>query len=210
MSSINSGIIPKIYKSRFNILEQLEERGYDISNYNEFSINEVNIMYENKQLDMLISNEQNNKVYIKYEVYKNITPNIIYNTINDLYDIENILERNTDQLIFILKHEPNDKLLNLIQQIYYNDNIFITLIDMKRLQFNILKHTLVPKHIILTNEEQQELKETYSLDNLETQLPSISRFDPVSIAIGLRPKQVCKIIRNSKTTIQETYYRICV
>lgn len=209
MTSVNSTIISNIYKSRVHILEQLKERGYDVSNYNEFSINEVNIMYENKQLDMLLSSDKKNKVYIKYNIYKNITPNIIYNTINDLFDIENILDKETDEVIFILKQEPNDKLQNIVDQIYYNEKIFITLIDIKRLQFNILNHILVPKHEILSDEEVREIKETYSITNIDTQLPTISRFDPVSLAVGLRPRQVCKITRNSKTAIQESYYRIC-
>ena len=40
--------------------------------------------------------------------------------------------------------------------------------------------------------------------------PDISRFDPVARAIGLRPGQVCHIVRPSKTAITADYYRICV
>ena len=46
------------------------------------------------------------------------------------------------------------------------------------------------------------------MDN--SQWPEISRFDPVAQAIGLRPKQVCKIIRSSETSITNEYYRICI
>jgi DNA-directed RNA polymerase subunit H (RpoH/RPB5) len=42
------------------------------------------------------------------------------------------------------------------------------------------------------------------------QFPDISRFDPVARVIGLRPGQVCNIIRASKTAIEANYYRICV
>ena len=42
------------------------------------------------------------------------------------------------------------------------------------------------------------------------QFPDISRFDPVARAIGLRPGEVCKIIRPSKTAITTNYYRICI
>ena len=42
------------------------------------------------------------------------------------------------------------------------------------------------------------------------QWPEISRFDPVAQAIGLRPKEVCKIIRSSETAITSTYYRMCL
>jgi DNA-directed RNA polymerase subunit H (RpoH/RPB5) len=44
----------------------------------------------------------------------------------------------------------------------------------------------------------------------KNQFPDISRFDPVARAIGLRPGQVCHIIRPSKTAIETDYYRVCV
>ena len=39
--------------------------------------------------------------------------------------------------------------------------------------------------------------------------PDISRSDPVAKAIGIRPGEVCEIIRPSKTAISAPYYRIC-
>jgi DNA-directed RNA polymerase subunit H (RpoH/RPB5) len=44
----------------------------------------------------------------------------------------------------------------------------------------------------------------------KSQFPDISRFDPVARAIGIRPGQVCNIIRPSKTSITTNYYRICL
>jgi DNA-directed RNA polymerase subunit H (RpoH/RPB5) len=43
-----------------------------------------------------------------------------------------------------------------------------------------------------------------------TLFPEISRFDPVAQVIGLRPGQVCHILRASKTAITSDYYRVCV
>ena len=43
----------------------------------------------------------------------------------------------------------------------------------------------------------------------DSQFPKISRFDPVAMAIGIRPEELCKIIRPSKTAIESNYYRIC-
>ncbi len=42
------------------------------------------------------------------------------------------------------------------------------------------------------------------------QFPDISRFDPAAQAIGIRPGEVCEIIRPSKTAISAPYYRICI
>lgn len=42
------------------------------------------------------------------------------------------------------------------------------------------------------------------------EFPEISRFDPAALAIGIRPSQVCEIIRNSPTSISSKTWRICV
>jgi DNA-directed RNA polymerase subunit H (RpoH/RPB5) len=44
----------------------------------------------------------------------------------------------------------------------------------------------------------------------KNQFPDISRFDPVAQVIGLRPGQVCHILRPSKTAILTDYYRVCI
>ena len=70
-SSVSYGlIIPKIYKSRNIILDILKSRGYNIEDYENFSVSDVLAMYNAvpKQLDMLLTNENNNKIYVKYHL----------------------------------------------------------------------------------------------------------------------------------------------
>ena len=40
-------------------------------------------------------------------------------------------------------------------------------------------------------------------------IPGISRFSPVSQVLGIRPGQLCEIVRPSKTSITSKFYRIC-
>jgi len=54
--------VSKIYKSRKNLLNILEKRGFDISDYNNFGINEIQAMYANKQLDMLLTEKNEKKI----------------------------------------------------------------------------------------------------------------------------------------------------
>jgi DNA-directed RNA polymerase subunit H (RpoH/RPB5) len=102
--------------------------------------------------------------------------------------------------------------------LYDNRGIFVVVHNIARLQRNILKHTLVPKHTILFDEiwqaeevmsDLEKIKRQFNLKNLN-QLPEISRFDPVALLIELRPGQVCKIERHSITSVDSVYYRICV
>ena len=103
---------------------------------------------------------------------------------------------------------PNDTLIKHQKQIWEEKGIFIVIHGIPKLQFNLLNHEFVPPHIKLTQEEGKKIMEKYNImDN--SQMPDISRFDPVALAIGLRPGEICKIERTSKTAIQSNYYRIC-
>lgn len=200
--------IVKIFKSRNNLLDLLKEQGYNTSDYDSFSINEVNTMYQSKQMDMIVSNETTGKkTYIKYHISKNLRHTNIYEYIDDLYNLEEILTKK-DDLIIIIKDEPNEPLIKILKNIWEQDEIFIIVFNIDRLQFNILEHNLVPKHRPLTEIEAIEIKNKYNIISND-QIPDISRFSPVAQAIGLRPNQICEIIRPSKTSIFSKFYRIC-
>jgi len=210
-----SSLISSVYKSRLTLLKLMLKQGYNIDEYENFSINEVNAMFQNKQLDMLLekSNEGNSpnsikrKIYIRYYLAKTLRPQNVQEMIDDLFNLEEVLTKN-DTLMIIIKEEMNETLINLLMHIWEQDGILIVIQSMKRLQFNILEHSLVPSHRVLNDDEVQVVKTRYNImDN--SQFPDISRFDPVAQVIGIRPGQVCEIIRPSKTAIKGYYYRIC-
>ena len=62
---MSTSTIISIYNSRKNLLEILEERGFAVANYSNFSITDVGILTENNQLDMLLGNATTNKkIYV--------------------------------------------------------------------------------------------------------------------------------------------------
>ena len=204
---MQSGYINQIYKSRNVILVILNKRGFDVNDYKGSSISEIHSMYKNEQLDMLV-NKIDKKVYVKYYLAKNsIRDSIIYEYIDDLFNIDNILTKK-DDLIIITKTQPNDTIIKLLKDIYNEENIFITIICIKNLQFNILNHSLVPPHKVLNDDEKKKVFIKYNIQS-DNQVPTISRFDPVSLVIGLRPTELCEIIRPSKTSITSKFYRLC-
>jgi len=207
--ALSSNRILSIYKSRNTMIEQLQNLGYDMTDYAEFSINEIDAMNTNNQLDMLVSREDGQKIYVKYLLnIKQLRKDNLDQLIEDLYDIETVLEKK-DTLIIITNEEPNDTITQRIKYVYDHSGIFIVLHYIKRLQFNLLKHTLVPSAKILKEEELESLKAQYNLKTL-MDLPEISRFDPQALALCLRPNQVIKIERKSDTALEYNYYRICV
>ena len=198
-----------VHKSRKVILDILDIRGYDITDYQGFSINEIYSLYTNDQLDLLLTHKtKETKIYIKYyNLEKTIRPNNIHEIIDDLFNVEQILSPK-DDLIIIIKDEPNDTLQKLQRYIFEHDQIFVTIINIERLQYNILNHTLVPNHRVISEEEINKIKEKYNITQ-NSNFPTISRFDPVSQVLGIRPQEVCEIIRSSKTSITSKFYRIC-
>ena len=74
------------------------------------------------------------------------------------------------------------------------------------MKIDILKHKLVPEHVILTEEEAEKV-----LDELKIrpdQLPKILPDDPVVKAIGAKIGDILKITRNRETAGIFVAYRI--
>ena len=170
-------------------------------------------MLSNSQLDMLLSNEQGNKVYVKYyfalkQTTKQIKKEVLDNVIEDLFIIEDVLTKK-DTLIVVIDDEPNDSILTRIKYLYDHDGIFVIIHNIHRLQFNILKHTLVPNMRPLSEDEEKTFLDKYQVRD-KYQLPEISRFDPQALAVCLRPGTICHIQRPSITALLTDYYRICV
>lgn len=214
MSSISNNRILSIYNSRVNVLSLLERGGFDVGEYSGFSINEIDAMTSNSQLDMLVSHSMNKtKTYVKYyftekQSSRQIRPPILAEIVDELYYVESILEK-PDTLIIIIDDEPNDSIKEKIRYLFDHDGIFVILHNMKRLQFNLLEHSLIPKVSVLTEPERLELYAKYNIQH-NTQLPEIDRFDPMALALAMRPGQVCKIVRTSQTALENYYYRICI
>lgn len=231
MVNTNTSIlISQIFQSRKVVLELMEAQGFDVSGYNKFSVSEVNAMKQNNQLDMLLETKAASeeatskaddskaddskasmvpkKVYIRYYLGKTIRPAHLQEMIEDLFYLTETLQKQ-DTLYIILKEHVNESLLNELKDIWERDGIFIVIETLKSLQFNVLKHAYVPPHSVMSEEEVEQVMKAYNITN-KADFPDISRFDPPARAIGLRPGQVCKIVRSSKTASEANYYRLCV
>ena len=231
MSTNASKTIARLYNARKNLLDLLMVQGYDVEGYTNFGVNEVNAMHAHKQLDMLVETKSASdkdkkkpikKAYIKFHLEKMLSTGHINDLIEDLYvlgaggeigglgistNANDTVLTEKDMLIIVTKQEV--KTMNQYLNQLFLQGRFIVLLSLDRLQFNILNHQYVPPHTILSKEELDEMMKKYNVGD-KSQLPDISRYDPVALAIGMRPGDVCKIDRPSKSAIHSTYYRVCV
>lgn len=212
MTTNTEPFISRLYASRNILLDLLQRQGFEISEYTDFSIHELNTMYVNDQMDILLSKREDllstEKVYVKYHISKTMRANNVDDYVEDIFETEKILDKTTDQLIIIIKDNVNDTLINKMRTIYDKSGYYVNIFQIKTLLFNPLDNVLVPPHRILSADEKSKVDKTYNImDN--KQYPEISRFDPISMAIGLRPGQLCEITRASKTAIVSYYYRMC-
>ena len=159
-----SNHVQSIYNSRKNILEHMKYQSFNTDDYNNFSINEVYTMFQNKQLDMLLERPElpqlqlpKKKIYIKYHLAKSLRPQNIYDYIEDLFNIEEILSKE-DDLIIIVRDEPSETIIKTLQQIWSSDRQYVIIWNIKYLQFNVLNHILVPKHEVLNPSQVSEFR----------------------------------------------------
>jgi len=73
---------------------------------------------------------------------------------------------------------------------------------------DVAKHSLVPKHIKLSDKEKEKLLERYSITT--DQLPKIRLTDPALMNLDAKEGDVIKIVRKSPTAGEADYYRIVV
>jgi DNA-directed RNA polymerase subunit H (RpoH/RPB5) len=208
-------ISKKLYSSRTTILEMLQDRKVDTSNYENFSQEELEIMYNKVEgkantdlspLDMIFLKERYVVKYIKNKLRSKEVKAFI----DEMIEESPFEGEEQWNLIMILFDNPKtDEELDLhYETIYKNSNVFVQTFSIDKLTFNVTKHELVPKHEIISEEEKQELLKRYNIET-EDQLPIIKKSDPVAKYLGIKVGQVCRITRRSETYGSYLNYRLC-
>lgn len=205
--------VQTFYNSRTNLLQILETLGYNIEQYSGFSVNEIDERLKTMQLDMELSKSTGEKAYVKYlcgnkAPMKMLNAKTLEQIIEDLFVNSDTLAKQ-DTLIIIIDGEPNDSMHDRFKYLYDHDGYFVVCHNIARLQFNILEHDKVPKSEVATDTEITEVMRTFNMTTRK-QFPEIGRFDPVSLALCLRPNQICKIHRPTPTAGTSMFYRVCV
>jgi len=188
-----------LFKVRKTVLEMLADRKYDVPANFHISFEDFLLLLEENNLDIHLMKEEKKSVFIRflYDFNKNLTKKDL-----DAF-IEEINTTTVDpniHIILILKNTPSKNNMEMLNKI---DNLEV--FSMDYMSFNITKHVLVPQHILLTEEEQQEVFKKYRCT--KAQLPKLPKTDRVAKYYGMQSGDVCKIIRKSVSMGETIYYR---
>jgi DNA-directed RNA polymerase I, II, and III subunit RPABC1 len=190
-----------LYKVRETVLEMIQDRGFTIPEIEKISFEEFIIKYNNKNINIYINDTEKNKNFYVY--FHNESKSFGK---SDLSIIQKIINQYNDPDItffLILKDKENSAVSKeLNKDAYKNVEIFLK----KSLIFNITHHVYVPKHEILSKEEEVRLLETYN--TTKGKLPKISKTDPIAKYYGMKNDQICKIIRKSPEVGEYVFYRL--
>ncbi len=203
----SSNFIDKVYKSRKNIIKYLELEGFNCSQFNDFTLNDIHTMTNTKQLDMVVEKDDK-KTLVKYHLENTLRNNILYEYIEEFYNVDEVLTKN-DNFVIVIFDKPNDTLIQLLRNIWEQENIFITIFSINHTLFNILEHSMVPHHRKLDEKEKKKIFTKFNILK-DSEVPEISRFDPVANILFLKPGDLCEITRYNKTSIYNKFYRICI
>ncbi len=202
-----------INTSRTTILEMLQLRGYDISSIS----NNLLITNETDQdkLAIKVKNEDANEIT---HVYYNIS-NTRTNHKKLSSKVESIMKaineenkkRNTEiNIIFIVLDVITPSVREAIKILNKKYNIYMQVFPIKQLMFNVTKHRIVPEHIRIKKlANVKDFLQSLHIDTLD-KLPKILSSDPVAMFIGLRPGELCRVIRPSQSAGIHNVYRYCI
>lgn len=129
------------------------------------------------------------------------------NTIKKVDDIENFLDAYNNQYKFFVLLQGSNKIEKQLLEGEYDKDKIEVFTD-EELLINVVDSFLVPKHIVLSDEEAAKYMKEYKLDR--DNMMKIYTGDPIAKYYNMKPKQIVKIIRPSITAGEEIALRICV
>lgn len=200
----------KYFRMHMTVLEMLRDRGYNIDESEGLAY----IGDFDGWAEIYIAVSQLNNIYtsdkdpVKYPPIK-----VKFTTASDKLKVADFNEwlqeakrEGFNRMIVIGKHgimtESARKGLSKLKEL----NLHVEFFEEPELVINITKHSLVPKHEVLTDEEKREFLEHYTIE--EWQLPKIFLSDPVVRYYGVDVGTVLKITRKSETSGRYVTYRI--
>ncbi len=116
------------------------------------------------------------------------------------------MQQSCTEKIVVFRGPLRGVVRKLIESPTYRKSIQFFLED--ELGFDLMQHSYIPQHTLLTDQERDELLQRYHVKL--TQLPRIAKSDPVAKHFNASVGQVFRIERDSETAGRYVSYRVVV
>lgn len=219
-------------RARNNLLEVLEARGMDVAPLTAESPEEVSTLMENPlnftyfvkearsgtggEVERKESEEEEGEGDDARRRCKVFFAKSVSQILGDLEKVHmdeshpERLRAGKDEALIIIFGELSETAIRSVIMKSKELNLQIDAVHILHLQFNPLKHTLVPEYepVPMYGDKDKEIIKASSVRK-RRQLPLIRRDDIIARLLGLRPDQLV-IVRNRGPTGRHTFVRLCV
>jgi DNA-directed RNA polymerase subunit H (RpoH/RPB5) len=206
--------IDNVYRSRMTLLDILEDRGYNVEKYRKFSPAEATIAATafpslsfkvskkedaSKICDVRYANISRQKLDTFFDdIDDDDTENIevIVMTMNPITDAHHVIALKQ----YMKMKESGEKERRKLR---------VSFFSIETLVINPMKHVLVPKHQIVSQDYHKELMDSLYVTS-KSKFPEIKfHIDPIARCIGAVPGDIVKITRPSSSAGEAIIYRVC-
>jgi len=179
------------FKSRFVILQVLEDRGHNVDhlklNFEEFKGKYKDFDCDELKTSLSFDVEDKRKTIVRWSSMLSLSKDSKKLALD-------MISKKIDNAIFI--HEYITSRAKLTFKGLADLKKFVDCYDFKETLFNISKHSLVPKHELCSKEESDLICREYGIKSI--QMPHLKKTDPMSRHFGARAGDVMKITRSSE------------
>ena len=208
----NFVLIDNIYRSRMNLLDILEDRGYNVDKYRKFSPAEATAAITSfPSLSFKVSKNDTKVCDVRYASITRQKLDKFFDDIED-GDTENI----EVVIMMILPISDAHHIAALKQYMKFKETgekerrkLRVSFFSVDTMVVNPLKHMLVPKHEILPQDQHKQLMDSMNITS-KSKFPEIKfHIDPITRCIGAVPGDIIKITRPSASAGVAIIYRVC-
>lgn len=213
--SDNFILIDNIYRSRMNLLDILEGRGYIVDKYRKFSPAEATAAvtaFPGVSPSLSFKVFKDDETQVCDVRYANVTRQKLDKFFDDIDDEHS---ENTEVIVMmIIPVADTHHFIALKQYLKLKENgdkrkLRVSFFSIDTIVINPLKHVLVPKHEILPQDKHKELMDSMYIVS-KSKFPEIKfHIDPIARCIGAVPGDIIKITRPSPSSGESIMYRVC-
>lgn len=204
--------VTKLWRVRKTVFQMLDDRGYFVPEKNlketkedfESAWKEAQENSQGREKFLILVHKKDNRDQQLIVFFPDENKRVGVKPIRIL--AEKMDERKIREAVLVVKQPLTPLAKTAIQEAA--SKMRIEVFAENELIINITHHELVPKQMVLTEEEKQQLLNRYKMK--PTQLPRVQLTDPMARYFGMQRGEVIKIIRPSETAGRYVTYRLCV